>query len=581
MADEQTRNAAQPATPVLAHLVYLDVDDEITSAAARIRTTEAPQITLVLPYGSRLATSRINFRLLAREATERGKRLDIVTGDASARALAAAAGLPVHASVAAFEAARGGSGGSGSGAAMPPDGASANAVASAHAVASDAETAGPSSAAAGAGTTQLALPELVGEDGSPTRVISAPRRDAPRVPIVGPARPPIPPRLAIGAGVGVVIATLVIGLLALQLLPAATIVLHPRSQAVGPIQLTVEARADATAPDPANLVIPAQRFTYPLEASQTFPATGTKVVDAKATGNVTFSNFDTGSSNRIEAGSIVKTKDGIEFATLADVTLPNATIQFPFTIVPSTSTVGVEAIVAGPEGNVGNNTITVVPKGENRRLLQVTNVEATSGGAHTEVTVVSQEDIATAQLALEEAVRTSLDAQVEARTGVPVGVTVYDETATVGEITPSVDPATLVDTEAADFELGATAEGSVLGVDQAPIEALVESRLETDVTEGWTLAEGSAAVALGVPTVLDEVISFPVTVHGQQVHDVDQAKLLADIRGLGVPEARTRLEAFGDASISLWPDWVTTIPTNADRIDFTVGAPQPAPSPTP
>ena len=104
MSDELTQSATPPTPPVLSHLVYLDVDDEITSAAARIRSTEADRITLVLPYGSRLATSRINFRLLAREAAARGKQLDIVCADASARALAAAAGLPVHASVAAFEA---------------------------------------------------------------------------------------------------------------------------------------------------------------------------------------------------------------------------------------------------------------------------------------------------------------------------------------------------------------------------------------------------------------------------------------------------------------------------------------------
>src|SRR5213078_1291367 len=97
-----TPNAAAPNAPT--PLIYLDVDDEITSAAARIRSAEAERLALVLPYGSRLATSRINFRLLAREAAARGKRLDIVCADASARALAAAAGLPVHASVAAFEA---------------------------------------------------------------------------------------------------------------------------------------------------------------------------------------------------------------------------------------------------------------------------------------------------------------------------------------------------------------------------------------------------------------------------------------------------------------------------------------------
>ena len=49
-------------------ILYLDVDDEITSAAARIRSAEGRRVALVLPYGSRVATSRINFRLLARDA---------------------------------------------------------------------------------------------------------------------------------------------------------------------------------------------------------------------------------------------------------------------------------------------------------------------------------------------------------------------------------------------------------------------------------------------------------------------------------------------------------------------------------
>ena len=163
------------------------------------------------------------------------------------------------------------------------------------------------------------------------------------------------------AGFGVLAAVVIFGLLAAQLLPSATIVLHPRSAELGPLQLTVQARADVTTPDATNLVIPAQRFTFPLEATNTFTATGRKVVDAKATGNVTFSNFDTGSANRIDAGSIIKTKDGIEFATLADVTLPNATIQNFFTIVPSTSTVGVEAVRTGPEGTVMTVRETILP----------------------------------------------------------------------------------------------------------------------------------------------------------------------------------------------------------------------------
>jgi hypothetical protein len=89
----------------MATVVYLDVEDEITSAASRIRAAEGPRVGLVLPSGSRVSTSRINFRLLAREAQANGRRLDIVAPDASARALAASAGLPVFASVGEYEAA--------------------------------------------------------------------------------------------------------------------------------------------------------------------------------------------------------------------------------------------------------------------------------------------------------------------------------------------------------------------------------------------------------------------------------------------------------------------------------------------
>ena len=84
-------------------IVYLDVDDEITSAASRIREAEGRRVALVLPYGSRVATSRINFRLLSRDALLNEKQLAVVAGDSATRALAASAGLPVFASVSEYE----------------------------------------------------------------------------------------------------------------------------------------------------------------------------------------------------------------------------------------------------------------------------------------------------------------------------------------------------------------------------------------------------------------------------------------------------------------------------------------------
>jgi hypothetical protein len=542
MTDDPT---AAPA-PAPATLIYLDVDDEITSAAARIRLAAADRVAHVLPYGSRLATSRINFRLLAREAVERGKHIELICADASARALAVAAGLTVHPSVAAFEG-RG------------PD----------------------LGAPGGEAAIWRATPPRDPEEDTQTRVISTPRRSAPKVPIVGPPRPPIRTGVAVGVGLAVLLLVLVGGFLAAELLPSATIVLHPRSESIGPLALTVVARPDATSVNGETLVIPAQRLAFNVAATQTFTATGVKTVNTKATGNVTFSNFDTGGANRIDAGSIVKTPAGIEFQTLAAVTLPNATIEFPFTIVPSTSTVAVEAVQPGPAGNVDNNTITVVPKGENKRLLTVTNKEATTGGDSRQATEVSQADVDAARAAIEAALLADLDAQLAAGTGVPPGITPFPATHALGDAVYATDPASLVGTEAADFSLDATAQGTVIGVDPQPIDGLAEARLRSRVTSGWTLVDGSIKPVVGTPTVAGEVVSYPVTVTGTQTHDVNQAALVAQIKGLILADARNRLDDYGDVEISLWPDWVDRVPTRTDRITFTIGDPQPSPGPTP
>lgn len=548
--------AEPPATPIL----YLDVDDEITSVAARIRRLDGARAAIVVPFGSRLATSRINFRLLAREATERGVAIEIVAADASARALAASAGLVVHPSVAAFES----GGGEEVGAPVEP-------------------------AATGA-----ALDDVIADDDTATRLMAVPAapeaglaahpalaqpRERTPIPFVGPARPPIRRSVAVGGAVALVLLLVIGAWAAIVVLPSATISLAPRSADAGPIELIVEARTDVTAPDATALVIPARRFTFDVAASAVFPATGVKIIETKATGNVTFSSYDTSRTNRIDNGAIVRTESGLEFAILADVTLPPATVDFPFTIIPSTSTVGIEAVEAGPEGNVNNNTITVVPRGENKNLLQVTNKAATSGGERGETPQVSQADVDAALLALQDGLMAALDETVADPPGVPVGTELFAQTARIAESAPTVDPGSLVGTETAEFELGLTGSGSVLGVDPAPLETVAEARLATRIPEGWQVVDGTLDVTIGEPSLFGDVVTFPVTVRATQVRVVDRALILAQSVGLLLAEARARLEVYGDVEITLWPDWVTNVPTDPSKVTVTILEPRPSASP--
>ncbi len=253
----------------MATIVYLDVEDEITSAATRIRRAEDPRVALVLPYGSRVATSRINFRLLAREATLAGRRLDIIAGDASARALAASAGLPVFGSVREFEdalegpdedgsegtsgpgdapdggapdggAQGGGSGsdGGGGGSARPATGSRVGAAAVATRASSRATDAADDDVPSTSRRTRGRGAD--GGDRAPAAVPAVTRtRDEPRV--VHASRRWRPGTGSL-VGVGLLVLALVVaGVAGYLLLPSATITVVPRVGTIGPITLDVRA----------------------------------------------------------------------------------------------------------------------------------------------------------------------------------------------------------------------------------------------------------------------------------------------------------------------------------------------------
>ncbi len=530
-------------------ILYLDVDDEITSAAARVRSAPEGAVAIVLPHGSRLATSRINFRLLAREAAERGRRLSIVAPDASTRALAASAGLPVFASVSEFESA------------AAPGGEPA--------------PAGPPPAEHAPRAEHVPLetfePPMRIEPSAEPRS----RRPGGSIPVVGRRRGPSAPSARAAAALLIVAMVALVGAVgAFVVLPSATIAISPRLETVGPIRLEIVADPDATQADPASGVIPAQRLTIDVAASETFPATGNRVESTKATGSVTFQNCDTGRSKTVGAGAVVSTAGGVKFATSTVVTVPRATI-FPFAC--KTASVGVVAVAEGPDGNVAAATISRVPPGYDSVVLSVTNPAATEGGTSTEFPVVLQEDVDAALDTLIASARSEFIARLADPAETPEGVEVFDETALLGDPVPTVDPASLVGTEVATFELGVTASGSVIAVNTAPIHALAETRLLATIVPPDGLVDGSVEITVGAPVVDGETVRFPATAQASTVRTIDGDALKAEILGLPLRDARAILEAAGVVEIAVWPEWVTAIPGFEARVTLTVGDPVVAP----
>ncbi len=595
-------------------VLYLDVDDEITTAAARIRASDGTRIALVLPHGSRVSTSRINFRLLARDATLNGKRLSVVAGDPATRALAASAGLPIFNSVAEYEGAIELEGASTTDAPVgegPADGESSTGVA-ADALAAGAAGAAAASAAAtparsprGArgrkprgskGTGDETMTAVVTPPVDPAADAVSPAQ-AHRAPAAVPAArvvadtpvdppPPAPVRVAgsrvmassggrqwgalrtpLLIGVGVLALALVVGGVGAYLfLPTATAVIAPRETAIGPVALRIVASPTATEPDPVAKTVPATSTDVPVEVNQTFEVTGTRVEEATAHGTVRFINKDFTATNTVPKGSIVSTEGGVRFRTDRAVTVPRAELV-GLQVFPATANVKVTAVRPGPSGNVEPNTIRAIPRSEDPLTLDVTNPDATSGGKREEFPRVVQADIDAATKALDAALATAFAAKLADPSLVAEGMTVFPETAALGASTYSKDPATLLDEEIETFDIGASATGTVLAVDESAVQQVAEANIEPQVQAGYSLVEGSSQVDASAGQVEGGVITFPATITARQVLQIDPAAIEAQIRGKSLAEARSILDGYGRVDLRVWPDWVGTIPTLDARVD--------------
>jgi hypothetical protein len=577
-------------------IVYLDVDDEITSAASRVRDVQGGRVALVLPYGSRVSTSRINFRLLSRDAMVNEKQLAIVSGDSATRALAASAGLPVFASVAEYEASF-----AGTGEAPPSIPIAAPPVMTPMAPAAPAAPAsvGPTEQPKGrrrtgtksttpitpADRADVQAPEPAETTVPiPHEAVARPRSSDER-PWVPPTRPPEPPSryrpearpgsrrasrlpiIIVLAALGLVV--LVGGVAAYVVLPSATVVVTPRVEELPPREITVTADPNATAPDAAALVVPADVKSLDVTATDTFEATGKRVEEAPAKGTVRFSNLDFLRTNSIPGGSVISTNAGVRFRTNATIVVPRADLV-GLTVFPGRKVVGVTAVEPGTDGNVEPNTIVIVPQGEDPQALKVVNPEALSGGTHEEFPKIVQADV---DAAIDQ-LTTALDVAFQARLADPTiaasGATVFNDTAVLGEATPTVDPATLVDQEVATFELELAATGTVVTVNSAPVAEIAEQLLRARVTTGHQLVADSIDVKVGEPVVSGQSVSFTATATGQEIAVLDPDALRTMILGKPLEAARQLLAPYGAVEVTAWPDWVGSIPTIADRVEVRI-----------
>jgi hypothetical protein len=158
---------------------------------------------------------------------------------------------------------------------------------------------------------------------------------------------------------------------------------------------------------------------------------------------------------------------------------------------------------------------------------------------------------------------------------------VFPETKTLGAPVFGVEPGTLVGQEVETFDLSATNSGTVVAVDTSPVQAVAEANIDSSVTPGYVLVEGSGHVDPAPAEISDGVITFPVVVTAREVLVLDPDAIEREIMGKPLDQAREILATYGQADLKVWPDWVGTVPTIESRVEVTAANPETSPESSP
>ena len=501
---------------------YLDNDDEITAAVARLRGSSDEHVVFVVPPGSRIATGRINFRLLAREAGARGMEMAIASGDEQVRALAASAGVLVAASVEQAQAAlERGDQPSPSGETPEPDDVAAEPP---------------------AGTTTVAVQ-------AERRGVLAWSSQRLRVTTV---------TLLALALVGVFTAS--------QTLPTARITLQPRVVALGPVEVPVVASPTVAQPDVASGRIPAVTLPIPLDVRGEFRASGSETIESRASGEVVFSSPEQLNQQRIPAGTRLRTPAGIEFQTTREAILPPTDGEASQVNAP------VEAILSGDDGNVPAEAISVLPILDEQGI-SVRNPEPTTGGRFEQSPRITAEDYDAAAVELQNRLAGELVAYLRDPANMPDDLAVFAETAQLGSVryTPAFEE--LVGSADAEFKLSGEAEAGVLAVDTGLVDEVTRARLQAALPEGMTLLADSVIIEHEEGVADGQRIRFETRGSAAMYPRVDVDGLIGQVAGLPVSEAQAILEGFGRATVNVWPGFLESLPADRERIELDVTEP--------
>lgn len=539
--------------------LYLEVDEDITSAIDKLSKIDGAAVQVVVPKRSTMLQSIINLKLLKKAAADAGKELVLVTNDRVASGLAGRVGLAVAPSIGAKP------------------------------VLAEPEAVKPPTNDDIIEDDEAEVPPVL-----PASAIAAPVAAAKRAPFFARKdvtdKPEVPEAAAVsavaaGSGltkgmpkvpnfkvlqkrmlwVGLAVALIVGYVVFMALFTKANVTLFAAGSKV---QIDANFAVDTNgATDTAAGVLAGQAVSSAKDLSGSFAPTGQKDVGTKAHGTITFKNCeDSSNSYPLAAGNTI-TSQGVNFTTDAAITIPPGSfINHGTTCTSAGVTVSVTAVANGDNYNLSNATFT------NSKLIGQFGISgSTSGGTSKTVTVVSQADIDKAKADLLAKDKASAEDNLKGK--VPSGYRAMPDSlqATAGAAVSS--PA--VDQEGNSATLALPVTYTLLTVKKSDFIDYVHAQEQAQIgvkNQIYNDGIGAAQITAGDKDAKGR-LTFKFATEAYGGVKLDIAGITTQLKGKRYGDAvdiATKQPGVQRAEVSISPAWATSLPKNTTKIKVTI-----------
>ncbi|MBI4225383.1 MAG: hypothetical protein HY617_03560 [Candidatus Sungbacteria bacterium] len=350
-------------------------------------------------------------------------------------------------------------------------------------------------------------------------------------------------------------------------LSRATIRVKPRIEAVAIQDVSVIFDAAVSQPVSGQKIIPAEHLHFTQASIQEVPASGTKYVEARSVGMVKISNQYSTAPQRLVAQTRFLTPSGVLFRLASPVVIPGAVLENG-KLVPRSVEAQLIADAPGEEQNLSGPLSLKIPGFQGTPKYEgftVVAVNGFSGGARGMKKVPSDADLQSAQEQVTKKAYDAMKQQIKEK--IPPGFQLVDGLQEIRII--KVETAE----EGEKLIVRATTEGDVLIFHEDDIAALLQDALLPPDNSKEFVAD-SMNIAYAVRTLNFDRKRADALLHGsvktqQQLTVQQRDDLAAAVAGKKQGSVREFFNSRSDvtlSSVSLFPPWLSALPSNAAHI---------------